>query len=113
MFFFYNLLIAFIIATFLAFFILIFSYLSSLHKPDFEKNSAYECGFLPFSDTRFPFEIHFYLVSILFIIFDIEILFLFPWSVSLYYINYFGFFSMLFFLIILILGFLYEWQKGA
>ena len=80
---------------------------------DFEKNSAYECGFQPFEEARSQFDVRFYLVAILFIIFDLEIMFLFPWSVSLFLINLFGFYSMCLFLIILTLGFIYEWKKGA
>lgn len=80
---------------------------------DFEKLSAYECGFDPFSDTYVPFDVHYYIVSLLFIIFDIEVVFLFPWSVSFLYINLTGFFAMLIFLLILTLGFIYEWFVGA
>nr|YP_009775887.1 NADH dehydrogenase subunit 3 [Bartramia patens]QJA16113.1 NADH dehydrogenase subunit 3 [Bartramia patens] len=78
-----------------------------------EKLSAYECGFDPFDDARSRFDIRFYLVSILFIIFDPEVTFLFPWAVSLNKIGLFGFWSMIVFLLILTIGFLYEWKKGA
>lgn len=78
-----------------------------------EKLSAYECGFDPFDDARSRFDIRFYLVSILFIIFDLEVTFLFPWAVSLNKIGYFGFWSMMVFLFILTIGFVYEWKKGA
>ena len=80
---------------------------------DLEKISAYECGFHPYEDTREKFNIRFYLVSILFIIFDLEITFLFPWAITLKYIDSFGFWTMFFFLVILTLGFIYEWIKGA
>jgi len=80
---------------------------------DLEKISPYECGFDPFEDTRAKFDVRFYLVSILFIIFDLEITFLFPWAVSLTFLNNAGYFSMIFFLLILTIGFAYEWGKGA
>ena len=82
-------------------------------NPDPEKLSAYECGFEPFSDSRMEFDIRFYLVAILFIIFDLEIAFLFPWAITLGNIGLFGFFSMMLFLFILTIGFIYEWKKGA
>ena len=78
-----------------------------------EKISAYECGFDPFDDARSRFDIQFYLVSILFIIFDLEVTFLFPWALTLNKISYFGFWSMMVFLLILTIGFVYEWRKGA
>ncbi len=81
--------------------------------PDVEKNSAYECGFESFSDTRNKFDVRFYLVAILFIIFDLEVAFLFPWAISLGKIGVFGFWSMMVFLGILTIGFIYEWRKGA
>ena len=81
--------------------------------PDSEKNSAYECGFEPFEDSRHKFDVRFYLVAILFIIFDLEVAFLFPWAVSLSTIGVFGFWSMMVFLGILTIGFIYEWKKGA
>jgi len=80
---------------------------------DLEKISPYECGFDPFQDTRSRFDVRFYLVSILFIIFDLEVIFLFPWAVVLGYLDVFSFFAMFVFLTILILGFIYEWAKGA
>ena len=83
------------------------------HRPDSEKNSAYECGFEAFEDTRMKFDVRYYLVAILFIIFDLEIAFLFPWGVVLREIGIFGFLSMVLFLAILIVGFIYEWKKGA
>ena len=82
-------------------------------KPDKEKLSAYECGFEAFDDARGRFDVRFYLVAILFIIFDLEVAFLFPWAVSLGKIGAFGFWSMMFFLLVLTIGFVYEWKKGA
>ena len=82
-------------------------------RPDTEKNSAYECGFEAFDDARHKFDVRFYLVAILFIIFDLEVAFLFPWSISLGAIGVFGFWSMMVFLGILTVGFVYEWRKGA
>jgi len=81
--------------------------------PDVEKNSTYECGFDAFSDSRHKFDVRFYLVAILFIIFDLEVAFLFPWAISLGKIGVFGFWSMMIFLGILTIGFVYEWRKGA
>jgi NADH-quinone oxidoreductase subunit A len=78
-----------------------------------EKSSTYECGFEPFDETRGKFEVKFYLVAILFIIFDLEIIFLFPWAVTMNEIGLFGFLSMMFFLLVLTIGFVYEWMKGA
>jgi NADH-quinone oxidoreductase subunit A len=89
------------------------NYLASPNRPDPEKLSAYECGFEPFNDSRMEFDVRFYLVAILFIIFDLEIAFLFPWAISLGHIGIFGFISMLIFLSILTVGFIYEWKKGA
>lgn len=80
---------------------------------DIEKISAYECGFHPFEDTREKFNVRFYLVSILFIVFDLEITFLFPWAVSLKYLGTTGWWIVFFFLIILTIGFIFEWMKGA
>ena len=82
-------------------------------KPDNEKLSAYECGFEAFDDARGRFDVRFYLVAILFIIFDLEVAFLFPWAISLGKIGIFGFWSMMFFLLVLTVGFIYEWKKGA
>ncbi len=82
-------------------------------KPDPEKLSAYECGFPAFDDSRMKFDVRFYLVSILFIIFDLEVAFLFPWAISLGSIGMFGFWSMVVFLGVLTVGFIYEWKKGA
>ena len=82
-------------------------------NPDPEKLSAYECGFEPFNDSRMDFDVRFYLVAILFIIFDLEVAFLFPWAVGFQHIGSLGFWSMMLFLLILTIGFLYEWKKGA
>ena len=82
-------------------------------KSDKEKLSAYECGFEAFDDARGRFDVRFYLVAILFIIFDLEVAFLFPWAVSLGNIGILGFWSMMFFLLVLTIGFIYEWKKGA
>lgn len=82
-------------------------------NPDPEKNSAYECGFNAFDDARMKFDIRFYLVAILFIIFDLEVAFLFPWAVSLGTIGLLGFWSMVAFLGVLTIGFIYEWRSGA
>ncbi len=83
------------------------------HKPDPEKNAPYECGFEAFEDARMKFDVRFYLVAILFIIFDLEIAFLFPWAVVLDEIGLFGLLAMGVFLSILVVGFIYEWNKGA
>jgi NADH-quinone oxidoreductase subunit A len=89
------------------------SYIAAHQKPDPEKLSAYECGFEAFDDSRAQFDVRFYLVAILFIIFDLEVAFLFPWAVALGEIGVFGFWSMVVFLGILTIGFVYEWKKGA
>lgn len=89
------------------------SLLLGKQNPDSEKLSAYECGFDAFTDARNKFDVRFYLVCLLFIIFDLEIAFLFPWAISLKEIGVFGFWSMMVFLGILIVGFIYEWNKGA
>ena len=89
------------------------SLLAGWQKPDPEKLSAYECGFEPFDNARRQFDVRFYLVAILFIIFDLEVAFLFPWAVSLGHIGLFGFWSMMLFLGVLTVGFVYEWCKGA
>ena len=93
-------------------FILI-NFVASPNNPDPEKLSAYECGFEAFSDSRIQFDVRFYLVAILFIIFDLEIAFLFPWAISLGSIGLLGFYSMMIFLFTLTIGFIYEWRKGA
>ena len=82
-------------------------------RPDKAKNSPYECGFEAFDDARMKFDVRFYLVSILFIIFDLEVAFLFPWAVAFKDVGWFGFWSMMIFLGVLTVGFIYEWKKGA
>jgi len=94
-----------------AFFLI--SYSVSVQKNDTEKLSPYECGFDPFDDARNVFDVRFYLVAILFIIFDLEISFLFPWCLALGLLPIFGYWVMFFFLLLLTFGFLYEWKKGA
>jgi NADH-quinone oxidoreductase subunit A len=101
------------VALALAVMIVIVSFIAARQKPDSEKLSPYECGFEPFADARSKFDVRFYLVSILFIIFDLEVAFLFPWAVSLGAIGLFGFWSMIVFLLVLTVGFIYEWKKGA
>lgn len=93
--------------------LLIAPFLIAYRNPDPEKLSAYECGFNSFDDARMKFDVRFYLVAILFIIFDLEVAFLFPWAVSFGDIGMFGFWSMMVFLGILTIGFVYEWKKGA
>jgi NADH-quinone oxidoreductase subunit A len=85
----------------------------AVRNPDPEKLSAYECGFNAFDDARMKFDVRFYLVAILFIIFDLEVAFLFPWAISLKEVGVFGFWSMMVFLAVLTVGFIYEWRKGA
>jgi len=89
------------------------SFVLARQRPDSEKLSPYECGFDPFEDARIRFDVRYYLVAILFIIFDLEVAFLFPWAVSLGDIGVFGFWSMIIFLGVLTVGFAYEWMKGA
>jgi len=89
------------------------SLLIAWQRPSKEKLSPYECGFEPFGDARVRFDVRYYLVAILFIIFDLEVAFLFPWAVSLGDIGIFGFWSMVVFLAVLTVGFIYEWKKGA
>jgi NADH-quinone oxidoreductase subunit A len=102
-----------IVSTILSTIIFFLSFFVASQKPDNEKASVYECGFDPFDDARGKFDIRFYLVSILFIIFDLEVSFLFPWALSLGKIGFFGFATMSIFLVILTIGFIYEWRKGA
>jgi NADH-quinone oxidoreductase subunit A len=101
------------IAVGLAIVIIIASFIVARQAPDSEKLSPYECGFEPFDDARAKFDVRYYLVAILFIIFDLEVAFLFPWSVSLGHLGVFGFWSMIVFLAVLTIGFVYEWKKGA
>jgi NADH-quinone oxidoreductase subunit A len=105
--------IALILAIILALVVFFLSYILVLRQSDTEKLSAYECGFDPFSDARTRFDVRFYLVAILFIIFDLEIVYLFPWVVALHSIGGLGFWSMILFLFVLTIGFVYEWSKGA
>ena len=93
--------------------LLVAPFIVAYKNPDPEKVSAYECGFNPFDDARMKFDVRFYLVSLLFIIFDLEIAFLFPWAVAFHDIGAFGFWSMMIFLAVLTIGFIYEWNKGA
>ena len=106
-------LLYFLVVLALAVVILGLGFLWHTAKADPEKVSAYECGFDPFDDARGHFDIQFYLVAILFLIFDLEVTFLFPWCVVLPIVQNFGFWTMICFLMILTLGFLYEWRKGA
>jgi len=101
------------IATALSGAMVVVSLIAGRQKPDSEKLSAYECGFEAFEDARRKFDVRYYLVAILFIIFDLEVAFLFPWAVSLGEIGVFGFWSMVIFLGVLTVGFAYEWRKGA
>ena len=89
------------------------SMLTGSHKPNAEKNSEYECGFPAFEDPRSQFDVRFYLVAILFIIFDLEVAFLFPWAITFGSLGWVGFWSMMIFLGVLTVGFIYEWRKGA
>jgi len=88
-------------------------YMLGPHRPDSEKMSPYECGFEAFEDARMKFDVRYYLVAILFIIFDLEIAFFFPWAVALRKIGMVGFWAMMLFLGVLLVGFIYEWRKGA
>ena len=101
------------LGTILSLLFIIGSAILAPNNPDPEKNSAYECGFNAFDDARMKFDVRFYLVAILFIIFDLEVAFLFPWAVSLGAIGVFGFWSMVIFLAVLTIGFIYEWRRGA
>jgi NADH-quinone oxidoreductase subunit A len=93
--------------------LLVAPFIVAYKQPDAEKLSAYECGFAAFDDARMKFDVRFYLVAILFIIFDLEVAFLFPWAVAFRAIGWFGFWSMMIFLGVLTVGFIYEWKKGA
>ena len=108
-----SIIIFLIIALGLSVSFIILNFIFSPKKPDPEKLSTYECGFSAFDDSRIEFDVRFYLVAILFIIFDLEIAFLFPWAISLGNIGTLGFCSMMIFLFILTVGFVYEWKKGA
>jgi NADH-quinone oxidoreductase subunit A len=93
--------------------LLLVPFIVAFRSPDPEKLSAYECGFNAFDDARMKFDVRFYLVAILFIIFDLEVAFLFPWAVAFGQVGVFGFWSMMVFLGVLTIGFIYEWKKGA
>ena len=97
----------------LTFIIIFFSYKLSVSNPNSEKMSAYECGFDPYEDARHSFDIRFYLVAILFVVFDLEAVFFFPWSVSLSFLNTNGFWGMIDFIFELLVGYIYAWQIGA
>ena len=109
----FSIIIFLFIAVALSIGFVMLNFLLSPKKPDPEKLSTYECGFEAFGDSRMEFDIRFYLVAILFIIFDLEIAFLFPWAISLGNIGLLGFYSMMIFLFVLTIGFIYEWKKGA
>ena len=109
----FSILLFLLIAVGLSFGFILANYLAAPSNPDPEKLSAYECGFDAFDDSRMEFDVRFYLVAILFIIFDLEIAFLFPWAISLGNIGALGFWSMMIFLSVLTIGFIYEWKKGA
>jgi len=108
-----SIIIFLFLALILSFSFIVLNFFFSPKKPDPEKLSAYECGFEAFGDSRMEFDVRFYLVAILFIIFDLEIAFLFPWAISLGEIGSLGFWSMMIFLFVLTVGFIYEWKKGA
>ncbi len=91
----------------------VLGYFLGPNRPDSEKSSPYECGFEPFEDARMKFDVRYYLVAIMFIIFDLEIAFLFPWAVALNGIGMAGFWAMMIFLAVLVVGFVYEWRRGA
>lgn len=110
----YRAILIFMCIVFISAFVLfLLSFLAVPKNYDLEKISPYECGFEPFSDTRAIFEVRYYLVAILFIIFDLEVVFSFPFAVTLGYLDFWGFMSMMLFLLILTIGFVYEWMKGA
>ena len=109
----FSIILFLFIAIILSFGFILANFLAAPSNPDPEKLSAYECGFEAFEDSRMEFDVRFYLVAILFIIFDLEIAFLFPWAISLGNIGALGFWSMMIFLSVLTIGFIYEWKKGA
>jgi NADH-quinone oxidoreductase subunit A len=109
----FSIILFLFIALALSFGFILANFLAAPNNPDPEKLSAYECGFEAFDDSRMEFDVRFYLVAILFIIFDLEIAFLFPWAISLGNIGALGFWSMMIFLAVLTIGFIYEWKKGA
>ena len=101
------------VATAIGLALLVSPFLVAYQAPDSEKLSAYECGFNAFADARMKFDVRFYLVAILFIIFDLEVAFLFPWAITFGELGWFGFWSMMVFLGVLAIGYIYEWRKGA
>ena len=101
------------VALVIALALLVAPFLVAFKQPDPEKLSAYECGFNAFDDARMKFDVRYYLVAILFIIFDLEVSFLFPWAVAFSKLGFYGFWSMMIFLGVLTIGFIYEWKKGA
>ena len=109
----FSIILFLFIALVISFGFILANFLAAPSNPDPEKLSAYECGFEAFDDSRMEFDVRFYLVAILFIIFDLEIAFLFPWAISLGNIGALGFWSMMIFLSVLTIGFIYEWKKGA
>ena len=109
----FSIILFLFISLILSFGFILANFLAAPSNPDPEKLSAYECGFEAFDDSRMEFDVRFYLVAILFIIFDLEIAFLFPWAISLGNIGALGFWSMMIFLSVLTIGFIYEWKKGA
>jgi len=109
----FSIILFLFIAILLSFGFVLANFLAAPNNPDPEKLSAYECGFEAFDDSRMEFDVRFYLVAILFIIFDLEIAFLFPWAITLGNIGALGFWSMMIFLSVLTIGFIYEWKKGA
>jgi len=111
---FYTIILIFLIISLLiSILIIALSEILGVSVENVEKYSTYECGFNPFNDSMRKFDVHFYLVAILFIIFDLEISFLFPWAINLHIFGFFGFWVMSLFLFILTLGFIYEWKKGV
>jgi NADH-quinone oxidoreductase subunit A len=109
----FSIILFLLVAIIISFGFVLANFLVAPSNPDPEKLSAYECGFEAFDDSRMEFDVRFYLVAILFIIFDLEIAFLFPWAIALGNIGVLGFWSMMIFLSILTIGFIYEWKKGA
>lgn len=109
----YALIVYLICAIVISYVAFLISYIFGIRADDSNKLSAYECGFTPFDDARNTFEVHFYLVAILFLMFDLEISFLFPWAVSLSTLSFIGYSAMVIFLILLTIGFIYEYKKGA
>ena len=109
----FNIGVIFLFSLFLSIIILTLSYNFSTYNPDTEKVSAYECGFDPYEDARNVFDVRFYLVAILFLIFDLEAVYFFPWCVSLSFLNIDGFFVMIDFLLELLVGYIYAWEIGA